>query len=363
MKKLLEVQPKVGKNYPIIIDQEIDFSYLMNNISGRKVLVVTNTTVSLLHLREIRYKIEKSCSFFDVCILPDGEIYKNFDSLKSIYNKLLKNNFNRDSCIIALGGGVVGDVAAFAASTYQRGIDIIQIPTTLLSQVDSSVGGKTGINYLTGKNMIGTFYQPKIVLISTNMINSLPQSEFSSGMSEVIKYGCILSKSFFSWIEKNAIDIKLKKPTCLVDLIEKSCKFKADIIRKDEKEEMDLRVLLNLGHTFGHAIEFCQDYEGLKHGEAVGVGIALAAKFSLYLNLLAFKQVEKILDLLTSFDIPINFPKSISLDDLVSAMETDKKNTSNNITLILLNSIGKAVIKKNFSKSIVKDILQKILLN
>ncbi|WP_119327565.1 3-dehydroquinate synthase [Cysteiniphilum halobium] len=344
------VSPKGKPSYPVIISTVIDFTTLIPYIRNKEVLVVTNTTIAKLYLSELDKAVKGECIKYAHCVLEDGEAYKNSDSLNSIYQHLLERNYTRNCVLIALGGGVIGDIAGFAAATYQRGTSIIQVPTTLLSQVDSSVGGKTAINHPLGKNMIGAFFQPQLVMTSTKFLATLPKREFAAGMAEVIKYGCIVDADFFVWLERNARLLTAYDPDTLTYAIGKSCALKAHVVSLDEEEKTGVRALLNLGHTFGHAIECCQNYQGLKHGEAVAIGMVMAAELSKTLGFIDEMIVRRIIALLEVCSLPTSLPKGLSKDQFIAAMLRDKKNTTAGITLILLDDIGQAKVDKSVSE-------------
>ena len=261
------------RSYPIFIGKNIlSNKELIKKINCNNFAIVTNKKIKNLHFSKIKNTSLKK----NVILLNDGEKYKNQDSISKIYNFLLKNKFSRDGCIVAFGGGVIGDMSGFAAATYQRGINFIQIPTTLLAMVDSSVGGKTGINHALGKNMIGSFHQPSAVIIDTEVLKTLSDRQFNAGMAEVIKYGIIEDKTFFKWLSANTEKIKSKNTDAMIKIIKKSCEIKAKIVAMDEKEK-NIRALLNLGHTFGHAIENNLGYGKWLHGEAIACGFLIAS--------------------------------------------------------------------------------------
>jgi 3-dehydroquinate synthase len=343
------------RSYPIYIGVELlqNLALIQKHIQTKAVCIVSNTTVSKLYLSELK----KSLNDYRVIevILEDGEQFKNADSLNQIYTALLKNQFNRDSTIIALGGGVVGDIAGFAAASFMRGIPFIQIPTTLLSQVDSSVGGKTGINHPLGKNMIGAFYQPQAVLIDIYVLKTLEAREISAGLAEVIKYGLIWDKAFFDHLETYINDLKNLNITQLEQAIYRSCEIKAEVVSQDEKET-GLRAILNLGHTFGHAIENCLGYGEWLHGEAVGCGILMAAQISLAHDWISDIDFDRISKLINAAGLPIKKP-NISKDDFLAAMSLDKKNKNQEIYLVLQQGIGKAIITKDYSLSELEKVL------
>ncbi|AXA33984.1 3-dehydroquinate synthase [Francisella adeliensis] len=349
----LKVNPTTSPSYEIILDSGLDYSYLLSFIADKQVLVVTNTTVEKLYLQSLIDFLKLNCKVTS-CILEDGEQYKSQESLDKILTTLLENKFTRSSTVlIALGGGVIGDITGFAASIYQRGVDFIQIPTTLLSQVDSSVGGKTAINHSLGKNMIGAFYQPKLVYTSVKFYKTLPQREYVSGIAEVVKYGFI-SSDFYSWLEDNHDLILAKDTKTLLQMIKLSCEIKAQVVAEDEKEISGARAILNFGHTFGHAIEKCQKYKGLKHGEAVGVGMAQAIDFSSYLGTINQTQADEYKSFIQSFDISINFPVNIDKKEFFDAMLVDKKNSAGELKFILSSKLKKLNVIKVGSDTVKK---------
>jgi len=331
------------RSYPIYIGQDLlqNADYLTPYIHGKQVMIVTNTTVAPLYLATVK----KMLSAYQVCevILPDGEKYKNLDVLNQIYTALLEQRFDRKCTLIALGGGVVGDMTGFAASSYQRGVNFIQIPTTLLSQVDSSVGGKTGVNHLLGKNMIGAFYQPQCVIADTNTLNTLDDRQLSAGLAEVIKYGLINDLDFFVWLENNIESLLNRDSEALAYAIRHSCQDKADIVAQDEREG-GIRALLNLGHTFGHAIETGMGYGEWLHGEAVGAGICLAAKLSNQLNLMTHADTTRTIKLIARAKLPIEPPQSMSANQFTALMAVDKKVINQQLRLILMKGIGQSFL-------------------
>ncbi len=343
------------RSYPIYIGVELlqDPALIQKHIQTKAVCIVTNTKVSKLYLTQLK----KSLNDYRVIevILEDGEQFKNADSLNQIYTVLLDNKFNRDSTIIALGGGVVGDIAGFAAASFMRGIPFIQIPTTLLSQVDSSVGGKTGINHPLGKNMIGAFYQPQAVIIDMHVLQTLDKREISAGLAEVIKYGLIWDQDFFDHLENHIEDLKNLNVMQLEQAIYRSCEIKAEVVSQDERES-GLRAILNLGHTFGHAIENCLGYGEWLHGEAVGCGMVMAAQMSLAHGWINDNDFDRIRNLIQAAGLPIEKPQ-ISLHDFLEAMSLDKKNKNQDIYLVLQQGIGKAIVTKDYSFSELEKVL------
>ncbi len=343
------------RSYPIYIGVELlqDPILIQKHIQTRAVCIVSNTTVSKLYLTQLKKSL-KGYRVIEV-ILEDGEQFKNADSLNQIYTVLLDNKFNRDSTLIALGGGVVGDIAGFAAASFMRGIPFIQIPTTLLSQVDSSVGGKTGINHPLGKNMIGAFYQPQAVIIDMHVLQTLDKRQISAGLAEVIKYGLIWDQDFFDHLENHIEDLKNLNVMQLEQAIYRSCEIKAEVVSQDERES-GLRAILNLGHTFGHAIENCLGYGEWLHGEAVGCGMILAAEVSLAHQWLNKHEFDRIINVVKEAGLPISKP-NISKQDLLEAMRLDKKNKNQDIYLVLQQGIGKAIVTKDYSFSELEKVL------
>ncbi|MFT6328498.1 MAG: 3-dehydroquinate synthase [Bermanella sp.] len=333
------------RSYPIYIETGLfnQAGFLLSAIQGKQCAIVTNETVAPLFLNNIKKPLNNAgISSFDI-ILPDGEQYKTVEYFNVVLTQLLENRAARDTTLIALGGGVIGDMGGFAAACYQRGIPFIQVPTTLLSQVDSSVGGKTAVNHPLGKNMIGAFYQPKAVFIDTNSLSTLPEREFSAGMAEVIKYGIMYDGDFFTWIENQTTAIKNRDPDALRYLITKCCAIKAEVVNLDEKEH-GVRALLNLGHTFGHAIEAEKGYGVWLHGEAVAAGMALATKLAVLRNWISMSESSRIQRLLTLFNLPISGPADMSADIYIAHMQHDKKVLSGKMRFIVPTSIGRAKI-------------------
>jgi 3-dehydroquinate synthase len=344
------------RTYPIYIGSGLlkDEKIITSHIKTKTICIVSNTTVSKLYLENIK-KLLDDYQVVDV-IIKDGEEFKNYNSLNHIYTKLLENKCNRDTTILALGGGVVGDIAGYAAASFLRGIPFIQIPTTLLAQVDSSVGGKTGINHLMGKNMIGAFYQPQAVVIDLNVLKTLDKREISAGLAEVIKYGLIWDEDFFKYLEVNIENLKQLDFKHLEHVIYRSCEIKAKVVSEDEKES-GLRAILNLGHTFGHAIENCLGYGKWLHGEAVGCGMVLAAKMSLAQGWLNDSEFDQVKNLIARTNLPIEKP-DIPYQDFIGAMKLDKKNKNKEIYLVLQQGIGKAIVTNNYSSSELDNIIK-----
>ena len=343
------------KSYPIYIGENLlKEDLITQHIKGKQVLIVSNTTVAPLYLDSVKDLLNN----FEVCecILPDGEEYKNLETLNLIFSKLLENKFDRSCTLIALGGGVVGDITGFAASSYQRGVDFIQIPTTLLSQVDSSVGGKTGVNHALGKNMIGAFYQPKCVVIDINTLRTLDKRQFSAGMAEVVKYGLLGDIDFYHYLEKNINRIMDFDIDIIKKIIFSSCEAKAEIVAKDEFEG-GVRALLNLGHTFGHAIENTLGYGKMLHGEAVSVGMLMALELSRLEGLITDMDVESGLNLLKNCNLPIAINGKIAFEDFISSMSLDKKALAGEVRLILFKKLGQTFITTNYSKNNLNKVI------
>ena len=310
----------------------------------KRIALITNEKVDSLYADQICIALQETGFSVVKIVIGDGEEYKNLNTLEQIYNQLIENNFDRGSGLLAVGGGVVGDIAGFAAATFLRGIPFVQVPTTLLAQVDSSVGGKTAINHSLGKNLIGAFYQPQLVLIDVATLDTLEPREVSAGLAEVVKYGIIKDYEFFCWLEENVDQLVSRDVSCLIAAVKRSCQIKADIVEVDEKEGT-IRAFLNYGHTFGHAVEALTKYSQWKHGEAVSIGMVVAAKISHSLDLCSAADVTRITDLLARLSLPVA-PPDYSLHDYVAAMQRDKKVKEGTLTLILNQGIGKVMLKR-----------------
>ena len=345
------------RSYPIYIGEGLISNYelISQHILGKKVAIITNETVADIYLKTLIDTLSSHKELISI-ILPDGESYKSKDSLDSIYAQLLQNKADREITLIALGGGVIGDITGFAAATYMRGVNFIQIPTTLLSQVDSSVGGKTGINHPLGKNMIGAFYQPKCVISDMDVMKTLPSRELSAGLAEVIKYGLIRDNKFFEWLESHIQYLMEMNPKYLIEAVQRSCENKAAVVEADEFES-GIRAILNLGHTFGHAIEVAQGYGNWLHGEAVGAGMVMAAKLSQSMGWLADKDVGRIVALIKKAGLPTEPPK-ISVKKYMELMMLDKKTKDGQINLVLQKSIGDAVLTNKYDPKKLHQILE-----
>lgn len=330
------------RSYPIHIGNNLleQANLILPHLLQKRVAIISNTTVAPLYMNKLCVALERHGVEFVPIILPDGESYKTWETLNQIYDALLTHRCERHTTIIALGGGVVGDLAGFAAASFLRGVPFIQIPTTLLAQVDSSVGGKTGINHPQGKNMIGAFYQPRLVLADSSTLNTLPDRELRAGIAEIIKYGLIRDLSFFEWLERNMARLLVRDPRVLQEAIRRSCDNKAKIVAADEKES-GVRALLNLGHTFGHAIENGMGYGVWLHGEAVAVGIIMAAELSRRMRLISEADVMRIRKIFVRTGLPVNAPK-FPPEKFIELMSLDKKVSAGKIRFILLNRIGDA---------------------
>ncbi len=328
---------------------------ITGHISGTQVLVVSNETVAPLYLDKVMAALTRH--EIHTVILPDGEQYKNLDVLNRIFDKLLSVPCNRDVTIVALGGGVVGDITGFAAACYQRGVDFIQIPTTLLAQVDSSVGGKTAVNHPLGKNMIGAFYQPKAVIADIDTLKTLDDRQLSAGMAEVIKYGLIRDPDFFVWLEQNMDALMARDTDALAHAIDISCQAKAEVVAADEREG-GLRAILNLGHTFGHAIETAMGYGNWLHGEAVGAGMVAAAEMSRRMGWLGDEDVKRATDLITRAGLPVRGPAELDAQRAIELMQVDKKVLEGRIRLVLLKAIGEAVITADYSREMLTATIE-----
>ncbi len=339
--------PLADRTYPILIGTDILRS-LGEELAAvgfpRKVAVISNPTVSSLYGSPVKSSLDHSGFSVLEYNVPDGEEYKNFETLQSIYDVLVVNGFDRGSGIIALGGGVIGDMAGFAAATFLRGIRYAQIPTTLLAQVDSSVGGKTAVNHPLGKNLIGAFFQPDLVLIDTGTLNTLDPRDVAAGLAEVVKYGVIRDADFFNWLEDHVDDLLNRNPNALIYAVKKACQIKADIVEVDEKEG-SVRAFLNYGHTFGHAVESLSGYGQWKHGEAVAIGMIVAAKISCRMGLCCQNEVDRLARLLHTLGLPVSAPV-FSLEDYLAAMGRDKKVRNGKLSLVLNCGLGDAVLKQ-----------------
>lgn len=346
------------RSYPIFIGQGLmgNAELVRSYVKGKQVLIVTNTTVAPLYLEAC----EQAFADFDVksVVLPDGEQHKNLETLNLIFDELIGQRFDRSCTLVALGGGVIGDMTGFAAAAFQRGVKFIQVPTTLLSQVDSSVGGKTGVNHPLGKNMIGAFHQPECVVIDTDTLNTLEDRQLSAGLAEVIKYGLIVDLPFFEWLESDIEKLLTREPEALSEAIERSCHNKAVIVAQDEKEA-GMRALFNLGHTFGHAIEAGMGYGNWLHGEGVSAGSMQAIYLSKLMGHLTQSDLVRIQNLFERAKLPVHPPSVEEMDNaqFLDLMAGDKKVQAGTIRLVLLKEIGKAFVTGDYPQALLEQTL------
>lgn len=352
-----QVQVNLGdRSYPIYIGSgEIQHTDIASHVQGQKVLIVTNETIAPLYLETVEKQFPGKQ--VDVVVLADGEQYKNLECLNLIFDQLIAKHHDRKTTLVALGGGVIGDMTGFAAACYQRGVPFIQIPTTLLAQVDSSVGGKTAVNHALGKNMIGAFYQPQAVVIDTDTLSTLSDREFCAGLAEVIKYGLIIDSDFFNWLESNLEALLNRDQQALAYAIELSCVSKSRVVAADETEQ-GVRAILNLGHTFGHAIETFQQYKEWIHGEAVAAGIVMAAELSAMAGDLSNNDLQRIKDILKACSLPVAPPSGMAAEDFMRLMVRDKKVLDGKLRLVLMKSLGNAYVSGQFSVDDLQAVLE-----
>jgi len=345
-----------SRSYPILIGDGLlgQPEIFRQHVPARDVLIVSNTTVAPLYLETLAASLRPRRIV--EAILPDGESHKTLTSVARILDVLVANRFGRDCTVIALGGGVVGDMAGFAAACYQRGVAYVQVPTTLLAQVDSSVGGKTGVNHPGGKNLIGAFHQPAAVVADTRTLATLPIRELRAGLAEVIKYGLICDAAFFTWLETNIDSLLAGEPVALARVIRRSCEIKAEIVGRDEREQGD-RALLNLGHTFGHAVESATGYTQWLHGEAIGAGLAMAAAMSQECDLMAGDDVQRVHRLIERTGLPTRI-ENVSAETALEHMKIDKKVQAGRIRLVLMRSIGDALMTADYPEVALSRTLQ-----
>ena len=346
------------KSYPIFIGSGLinQPELLCKHIKGESALIVSNTTIAPLYLETIRASLNRHKIRHDYVILDDGEQFKTIKAVETIITTLLEKKHNRQTTLIALGGGVVGDITGFAASVYQRGVNFIQIPTTTLSQVDSSVGGKTGVNHVLGKNMIGAFHQPQCVIIDITTLHTLPEREYSAGLAEVIKYGLIYDAKFFNWLEQNIDKLMARESKAIAQAILVSCQTKAKIVAIDEREA-GIRAILNLGHTFGHAIEAAMGYGNWLHGEAVAAGMVMAVDLSLRQQWIDARVKRRTVNLLQKANLPVTPPAEMTVEQYMQAMSIDKKVTNGVIKLVLLKDLGEAIVTSDYDPELLKQTL------
>jgi 3-dehydroquinate synthase len=342
--------------YPISIGSGLiaNRELLDAHIRGRDLLIVTNTTVAHLYLEKLMGGL--AGRRVAECILPDGEQHKTLQTAGWVFDALVGNRMNRDATVLALGGGVVGDIAGFAAACYQRGVGYAQLPTTLLAQVDSSVGGKTGVNHSGGKNLIGAFYQPLCVITDTDTLATLPDRELRAGLAEVIKYGCVWDPLLFDWLDGNMAKLLARDADALTYAIARSCEIKSTVVAKDEREH-NLRAILNFGHTFGHAIEAATAYQTFLHGEAVGLGMLIAADLSHRLGLIDAAIANRVRDILARAGLPIEAPQ-IGAAKALELMQMDKKVLAGTVRLVLLDRLGRAIVTGDYRQAALEATLE-----
>ena len=343
------------RSYPIFIGKGAsqEPEALVERVKGHDVAIISDETVAPMYLDQLLKKLADKNVI--TCILPPGEQEKKLKTAHKIIDRLLENGFGRDATLISLGGGVVCDITGFVASVFMRGVSFIQIPTTLLAQVDASVGGKTGVNHKFGKNLIGTFYQPSVVICDTAFLSSLPSEEMSGGLAEIIKYGLIYDRNFFVWLQSNVSNILKQDRSSLGHAVQRSCQIKAEIVAQDETEQ-SIRAILNFGHTFGHSIENQTGYGQWGHGQAVAAGMVLAARLSEKMSLISEEDLETIKSILSKAGLPVEPPK-INVNDFIDNMKTDKKVKKRKIQLVLLNKIGEAFLTSEYSEEDLIKVL------
>ncbi len=348
------------RTYPIYIGDQLLADpkrlaeMLVPCIRGQQAALITNATVQQLYAAQVQAALPQV--HVDTFVMGDGEQYKSLETYAAAMDFLMSERHNRTTCIIALGGGVVCDLAGFVAATFQRGVDFVQIPTTLLAQVDSSVGGKTAVNHPAGKNMIGAFYQPRAVIIDSATLHSLPAREYAAGLAEVVKYGVIADASLFAWLEANVDALNARQAEALEYVIRRSCEIKADVVAQDEREG-GLRAILNFGHTFGHAIENLSGYGTWLHGEAVAVGMVMAARFAEGLNLLAQGQAERLRQLLVALKLPVALEDTVEPQAMLRAMGMDKKAQDGNLRFVVSEGFGAATVIDSFDHQVLQAVL------
>lgn len=330
---------------------------LLENNFGRRVLIITNPTVCKLYGKKVDESIKKAGFHTRLVEIPDGEEYKSIEQAVYLYNECIDFMMDRSCPVVALGGGVIGDLAGFVAATYMRGVPLIQVPTTLLAQVDSSVGGKVAVNLPSAKNMVGAFYQPTLVYIDLDVLKTLSQDNYTIGLAEVIKYGIISDKTFFEFVEKNIDRIKNRDIDMLSHIVSVSCRIKAHVVGKDERES-DLRAILNFGHTIGHALEVLGNYTLYQHGEAVSVGMICAARIAGQLGMLDSKSISRIENVINEAGLPLRIHDSIAPEKIIAALSMDKKVKDDKICFVLPVEIGKVTVRNDIDKKIIKGVLK-----
>lgn len=356
-----EMKVELGdQSYPIYIGDGLlqDAGLLRRHVNSRQVMVVTNTTVAPLYLDQVRQCLAELQPA--TCVLPDGEQFKTLEVMNEIITRLLQARFSRNCCLLALGGGVIGDITGFAASCYQRGVHYLQLPTTLLAQVDSAVGGKTAVNHPLGKNMIGAFHQPLAVISDISVLDTLDDRQLQAGLAEVIKYGLIRDPEFFTWLENNITLLLARNRDTLIQAVERSCRNKAEVVACDEREA-GVRALLNLGHTFGHAIETGLGYQEWLHGEAVATGMLMAADLSCRHGWITDGDKDRIRQILVAAHLPVLLPSSLNSRQMLDLMSVDKKARDGILHLVLLQGIGKAMVTNEYDPGKLQQTLDSFL--
>jgi len=345
------------RSYPVYIGRDLlsDPALLEPHIRGSQVVIVSNETVAPLYVERVRAQLGDR--LVTEVVLPDGEQHKTLDTLSGIFDRVMADRHNRTTTFIAVGGGVVGDITGFAAAAYQRGVDFIQVPTTLLAQVDSSVGGKTAVNHPLGKNMIGAFHQPRAVLADIDTLQTLPPRELAAGLAEVVKYGLIADEGFYRWLQEHMPNLLAREEAALAEAIERSCATKAKVVAADEREG-GIRAILNLGHTFGHAIETAQGYGDWLHGEAVAAGMALALQLSARRGWIPGGEVDDFRDLLRGMHLPDRPPEAMTADDFIDLMGRDKKVLDGRLRLVLVRPLGSAIIVDDASGEELRTLFE-----
>ena len=345
-----------GRSYPIVLGSGLlDTAGLLEPFVGSQVLLVSNAVVAEHYLDRVRARLPADRAV-DVVLIGDGERFKTLDTYASILDSLIAKRHSRATTIVALGGGVVGDVAGFAAATYQRGVGLVQIPTTLLAQVDSSVGGKTAVNHATGKNLIGAFYQPRAVIADVDVLATLPEREYRAGLAEVVKYGVIADAHFFAWLERSMDALLRREAASLIEAVRRSCEIKADVVAGDEREQ-GRRAILNFGHTFGHAIEAQTGYAAYLHGEAVAIGMAIAASLSARLGSMPRTEVDRLHDLLRRAGLPVA-PAGLDAHAVLTTMGMDKKALDGRIRLVLCDGLGSVSVTADTPTAMIVDAIR-----
>lgn len=351
------------RSYPIHIGQSLfdDSNLLQSVVASTQVLIVTNHTIAPIYLQKVCDAFAKNPDIqVESLVLPDGEQFKTQETISQIYDRLMGLGFDRSCCLVALGGGVIGDMTGFAAATYRRGVKFCQLPTTLLAQVDSSVGGKTGVNHVAGKNMIGAFHQPVAVVIDTDSLTTLPERELIAGIAEVIKYGLISDRGFLDWLVENIASLLEKNTEALIYAIQCSCENKARVVASDERES-GIRAILNLGHTFGHAFETATQYKYWLHGEAVGFGMLMALDLSNRMGMIDEDDVSYASQLLEAAGLPQRPPDNIDIEVIRNLMSLDKKVSAGQLRLILLKQLGQAYVASDYTEDQLQATLEKFL--